>query len=553
MASVLRDLPFNSRVFLSIFVPDQQKEIASLQTQRRLAFSMAKGKQTGVSDIDSEAKYQDVETLLTEMIAQGEKVFQVSLSIVLRSKDVDTLEAQAGSTLIKLREMGGAEGMVESLASFDIFCELAMPNARSRERAKRIKTSNLSDLLPLYGPWAGHARPSVLLRSQSGSLVSFDPFSEDLTNYNQVVSGGSGSGKSFMTNILLLQMLKENPKIFIVDIGGSYKKLCENLSGQNIPLGTDLNLSINPFDLVAGETTPSPQKVKFLLGLVELMTKEEGDSRLPRFERAEIEEAIQKVYETFRSPMLSDLRQTLLENPNTEIRRFGRILSPWCGSTPFGRFVDRPTSVKLESPIVAFDLKGMEAYPDLQAVALFIITDLVWREVQRDRGSKKFLIFDECWKLLENDAGSAFIAEVFRTFRKYYASAIAISQNIDDFAKSKVSTAILSNSSIKWILMQKGADQSRLREVLQLNENELSLVSSLGQERGSYAEAFLMAETSRSVVAIEPTQLEYWLATTDPRDLSVIEQASKERTQATPLEILEALAAKYPRGFAASK
>jgi len=43
--------------------------------------------------------------------------------------------------------------------------------------------------------------------------------------------------------------MKDDPKIFILDIGASYKKITENLGGQYIPLGTDSNLSINPFDL----------------------------------------------------------------------------------------------------------------------------------------------------------------------------------------------------------------------------------------------------------------------------------------------------------------
>ena len=34
------------------------------QMQRRLAYSMSRGKRSGVSDLDSEAKFQDVETLL---------------------------------------------------------------------------------------------------------------------------------------------------------------------------------------------------------------------------------------------------------------------------------------------------------------------------------------------------------------------------------------------------------------------------------------------------------------------------------------------------------
>ena len=553
MAATLRELPFDSRLFLSVHVPDQQKELAALQTQRRLAYSMAHGKRTGVADLESEAKFQDLESLLSELISQGEKVFQVSMTVVLRSRNRDELDAQASQTLSKLRELAGAEGMEESLAAFDIFSEAAIPNARAKERVKRLKTSTLTDLLPIYGPWRGHERPSILLRSRMGSLVSFEPFAQELTNYNHVVSGGSGSGKSFMTNILLLQMLKERPRIFIVDIGGSYKRLSENLSGQYIALGVGGGVSVNPFDLLPGDLVPSAHKIKFLTGLVELMTKEEGEARLPRLERAEIEEAIAKVYESGGVPTMSRLRELLLAHEDVTIRRYGRILAPWCGNTPYGQFVDRPTTIAFEKPIVAFDLKGMETYPDLQAVCLYIITDFIWREIQRDRTSKKFLVFDECWKLLENDAGSGFIAEVFRTFRKYYAAAIAISQNMDDFAKSKVAGAILSNSSIKWCLTQRGADLSRLKDILQLNDQEVALIASLHQERGVYSEAFLMAQDRRTVVAIESTPLEYWIATTDPRDIAAIESATKTAPAVPTLDILRTLAERYPRGVAADK
>ncbi|MCB0370606.1 MAG: hypothetical protein KDD45_14565 [Bdellovibrionales bacterium] len=68
MASILRSLPFDSKLFLSIHSPNQTKELESLQTQRRLAFSMVYGKQTGVSDLESEAKFQDLEELTAQLI-----------------------------------------------------------------------------------------------------------------------------------------------------------------------------------------------------------------------------------------------------------------------------------------------------------------------------------------------------------------------------------------------------------------------------------------------------------------------------------------------------
>ncbi len=548
MTQVLRELPFNSKLFVTVHVPDQQKEYETLQTQRRIAFSMARGKRSGVADLESEAKLQDIETLLASLIAQGEKVFHMSLQVLLQSSDEEVLATQVSQTLSKLRELSGAEAMQETIASFDLFQQISIPNARTKERTKKIKTTNLTDFLPVYGPWKGHENATALLRSRLGSLLAFDPFSKSLTNHNMLVSGGSGSGKSFFTNILLLQFLKENPKIFIVDIGGSYRRLCSLLGGQYIELGLDTNMSLNPFDLPKGEIHPSGEKIKFLLSLVETMTKEENADRLSKLERAEIEESIAKCYEKFKKPRLSNLKDFLLEHTDVNIRRLGRILTTWTGDTTYGKFLDRDTSIELSKNLISFDLKGLDNHPDLQAVCLFIITDLVWREVQMDRITKKILVFDECWRLLESDSGASFIGDVFRTFRKYYAGVVAISQDIDDFAKSKVSGAILPNSSSKWILMQKGADQQRLKEVLQLKDVELQLISTLFQEKGKFSEAFLIAGDSRSVVAVEPTSLEYWLATTDPRDLAYFEEIKKQNPDKSDWELVEIAAAIKPHG-----
>ena len=553
MAARLRDLPFKSRLLVSVHVPEQMKEIESLQTQRRIAYSMAVGKKSGVSDLESQAKFQDLETLLEQMIAQGQKVFHVSCTVILQSETESDLENQVDQVLMKFRELGGSEVLTETLASFDIFSQSAIPNARTKERQKRIKTSNLCDLLPLYGPWTGHDKPSILLRSRYGSLVKFFPFDFSHLNANQLISGGSGAGKSFMTNLLLLQMLKENPKIYFIDIGGSYKKITENLNGQYVELGLNDQVTVNPFDLMAGETKPSSEKIKFLTGLIELMTKEEDVERLPRLARSEIEAAISQVYRTCEKPRLSDLRALLLKHADVSIQNYGRILASWCGDTPYGKFLDRQTSIELQRDIIAFDLKGLEKYADLQAVCLYIITDLIWREVQRDKSQMKFIVFDECWKLLKDEAGLVFIEEVFRTVRKYFCSAIAISQDLQDFLNSKISSALLPNCSIKWILMQNQSDLSKIKEALGLNENEIDLINSLTQRKGEFSEVYLQSGSKNRIVAvIEPTPLDLWIATMDPRDNSLIKKTQDENPHLTPMQIAELLAGKYPTGAPAA-
>jgi type IV secretory pathway VirB4 component len=164
----------------------------------------------------------------------------------------------------------------------------------------------------------------------------------------------------------------------------------------------------------------------------------------------------------------------------------------------------------------------------------------------------KFLVFDECWKLLKDEAGLGFMEEVFRTFRKYYASAIAISQDLNDFLSSKISSALLPNCSVKWVLMQNQSDFTKMKEALGLNDNEVALIGSLRQEKGQYSEAFLvLGQERRTVAVIESTPLELWIATTDPRDLSTIEVTRKENPDLSQLEVLKILSKKYPNGISA--
>ncbi len=548
MAAMLSDLPFDSRLYLTAEVLDQEKERTSLQTQRRLAYASTVGKK-GVSDLESQAKLQDIESLLEQMIQGSERVFRFSLQILLRSTSENDLEMQVADTLALLRTLSGAEGMVETVAAFDIFTEFAVPQVKLKERGIKLNTSVLADFLPIYGSWTGHEVPQVLLRNRSDGIVGFDPFSSSLGNSNQLVSGGSGIGKSFLANVLLAQSLKIKPKIFILDIGGSYKRFCETLGGQYIRLGINSGLSINPLDtdgIDPNDREALEQKIKLVSSLVEIMSKE-SDKPLGRLEKAEIEKSVQSLIKAGSQKHLSDLRELLVNHGESEIRRIGKILSLWCGDSPFGHFIDRDSTVSLKSDVVCFDLKDLENYPDLQSVCLFLITDLIWRQVQKDRTVFKFVIFDECWKLLESEEGAAFIGPVFRTFRKYRASAVAISQTISDFADSKIASAVMPNSSIKWILRQKG-DPALLQKALQLNEREMDLVASLTSEKGVFSESFLIAENQKVVVRIESTPLEYWLATTDPSDLVLINKLKAEMPEAGDLSIMKILSKSHPHG-----
>ena len=388
-----------------------------------------------------------------------------------------------------------------------------------------------------------------MLRSSMGSLLALNPFDESHKNANQLISAGSGAGKSFFCNLALLQMLKEDPKVFLVDIGGSYEKLCNNLGGQYIPLGVDSDIAINPFDLPEGDLEPSNRKIKFLVGLVELITKEDGASGLPKLIRSMLEETIIKVYQIKPNPRLNDLRELLMASDSSRLRDVGQILSSWCGNTAFGNFIDRPTNVSLGKDLISFDLKGLESTGELQTICLYLITDLIWSNIQIDRYRMKFVVFDECWKLLKDKSGQEFIESVFRTCRKYFTSCIAISQAIQDFAESEIASAIMPNCEIKWLFQQGQVDSSAITKHLGLNDNELSLIRDLKQKQGHYSQGYLISgPKNRAVVTVEPSPLELWIATTNPKDLKLIEERKERFPDLSQMEILEALSEEYPHG-----
>ncbi len=211
--------------------------------------------------------------------------------------------------------LSGAEGMQETVGGWQIFSS-SLPGAPIRlVRQKKLKTNNLVDFLPVYGTRVGDELPMVLTHTRLGSLCSFNPYDSKLTNYNMLVTGSSGSGKSFANNFLMLQQIARGTKVYIIDIGGSYKKLTALLGGQYFEINLSDRYAINPFELTDPTTPPSGEKIKALVSVVEQMIVDYGE-RLSKFDRVQIEESLAKVFEVARkdarSPLISDFARQCL-------------------------------------------------------------------------------------------------------------------------------------------------------------------------------------------------------------------------------------------------
>ena len=544
MGNLLLGMPVHFWLSQSIHLSDQKMEISKLQLERRVSHSMMSGSRS-VRDLESESKFSHTEELISELIEGGEKLVSSDLSVIVWAKSKQELAEKEDEILKVFREMGGAEGVRETLPLFDIYTKI-FPGGCGGLRLKKMKSSNAAHLMPVYSWWRGNKKPVCLLPNREGVPFSLDPFAPELPNWNGLIFGGSGSGKSFTVAQLLLQFCgqKPAPKVVWIDNGASSKHLTEVLDGEFVDLKLDSGICINMFELGAGEKAPDDSKVKLILAVLESILKEEGRQGIPKREKALLEESILKSYavQNRETPKLSDLKNLLTGHKVQEMRFYGDILSAWTGQSAYGKILDGETNIRPENNLVSFELKGLDGYPDLQNVLMLILTDFIKREASKDLSTPCLLIIDEGWKLFETTNGLGFAVEAFRTFRKYNAGIWCISQNYRDFlADEEVKNALLPNAASLFILRQKKIDWNDFKDTFDFNDEEIAVIKSLHFEKGVYSEFFYMQEDNKAVLRLIPDPLSYWICTTNGEDKARIEEEVQKHPERSMLEIMNTM------------
>jgi conjugal transfer ATP-binding protein TraC len=545
MIESLMKLPFHFWLSQNIQTLEQRKEIEKLELMRRVASSMASGSKN-VSDIESESKLSSLEDLLREVMNGSEKLLTSDLNVIFWGSNQEELERKTEEILRAFRSMGQAEGLVEAFALEEAYFKAA-PSVCEGLRHSRMKTSNCSHLMPLFASWMGNKRPVVLLSNREGAPFAIDPFAKELPNWNGLVFGGSGAGKSFTISQLMLQFCGQapKPKIVWIDNGASSEKLIEVMDGEFIDLHMSSGIRLNMFDLEAGETKPTSAKIKLILGCLEMILKDEDKPGLPKRDKGLLEEAIFNCYQKIegRVPQLSDLKEILREHPVIDMRKYADILFSWTGETAFGRMLDGPSNVKLSKDLVSIEIKGLENYRELKDIFLLLLTSYIKNEAASDLARPYLLIVDEAQRLFKGSPmGREFAIDSFRVFRKYNAGIWCISQNYKDFLSDPdLADSLMPNTTFVFILRQRKIDWDDFKSTFDFTDAQVEAIKSLEIVKGQYSEFFLMQDENQAVVRLEPEPLSYWICTTDGQEKSQVESMRAANTNKPLIEVLQHL------------
>ena len=521
-----------------------ERAIKRLKGRARRYASTASDTTMAYVDPNVKVGLRETDEALQHISLTGDHVFEVGLAVVLVGRELEDLEDRTARLQSSLSQaLPGCRLYPVTFGQFGAWLDLLPCGGGLNARRGVMLETNAAHYFPAGGPWSGSASPVCLWDNRYGSLTALDPFDRATSNWNAIVIGGSGSGKTFFMQCLLAELMRQGADVIIVDRGFGYAPWVEMVGGAVVNVAPGGETAINPFDLEEGQLEPDEDKVAFLVALVQAMVSEQPS----KLEEAILQAAVRQTYSRGlterevdgrlvrqREPVfLSDLVRVLATLDEVNNRpaspedravagELATRLQAWVGDSVYGRFVDRPTSFLPEAPVVYFETSALEQQKELEPVALLLLADRVWKRVRKDPGRRKVVVFDEAWALLRRPTAAAFVVELYRRFRRYNAAVYSVTQSLGDF-RTEATRGILQNTSYYFLLRLPG-EEELVAQVLDLSDRAMALFRSLRGHKGRYNELLCWIRTEQGlvgdVVRLRPSPLAYWAFTTDPRDMA---------------------------------
>ena len=364
------------------------------------------------------------------------------------------------------------------------------------------------------------------------------------SNANMTVLGMSGAGKTYLLQLIAMRYRQQSKQVFLIAPykGYEYRAACEAIGGLYIKLAPSSTDCINFLEIrrrtldVNAELTRTRTREDSLLAdkisrlhiyfsLLRRGLTEDEKSRLDvelmrLYERFGITRDNDSLYGSLKpQPTPADFYELL--NEREETKSLAGILSRFVNGSAAN--LGGETNVDMNNKYIVLDIS--EIGKELLPFGTLLAADICLDYCRISRAENKVVILDEVWSLIgagSNAQAAEFVLELFKTVRGYSASAIAASQDLEDFfalESGKFGKALLNNSRIKFALMTEPEEAMLIQQHYHLTDEEMQMHANF--TRG---QALLCAGRNRLGVQIIASPREHELITTDPRDIARIRQ-----------------------------
>lgn len=470
--------------------------------------------------------YRDLEELRDKLQQAQERLFNFGLYITIygfNEEELNKTETEIKNNL-EARLVYTKPALFQQAAAFQSVLPLAKDNL---EINTYLNSAPISSSFPFVS-FDLTSNKGILygINRHNNSLVLFDRYS--LANYNSVVFGVSGGGKSYLTKLEILRSMMWGIDVIVIDPEREYEYLAQTVGGSYVNISLTSKNHINPFDLPVPREDESPadvlrSNIVNLIGLFRLML-----GGLSPEEDAILDQAITETYaakditpdsdfSAIVPPTLSDLELVLAstaggENLATRLKKY--TIGTWAG------FINQLTNIEVDNRLIVFSVRDME--DELRPIGIFIILRYIWNLV-RTRLKKRLLVVDEAWWLMKNEDGASFLFGVAKRARKYFLGLATITQDVSDFLSSPYGKSMITNSSIQILLKQSPATIDVVVQTFNLTEEEKFIL--LEGERG---EGIFFAGLKHVAIKVVASYTEDQIITSDPEQLLLIKKAKEE-------------------------
>lgn len=393
-------------------------------------------------------------------------------------------------------------------------------------------SSECAALMPIQGEWMGTRSEGMLLMGRRGQIANWNPFDNRSGNYNVVVVGRSGSGKSVFMQDLLLNGLGVGARVYVLEVGRSFEKLSELLSGQHIEFSNSSDIRLNPFSLISGESAEERDSdFTFIKSIIATMAApSEGTSD---YENALIERGIREAWlAKSNKATITDVSKWLQDQPDKKAQILGVMLTPYTKEGVYAKYFEGVNNVDFSNPFVLIELEELKEKKDLQSVVIqLFIMAITNRAFLGDRKTPFYICIDEAWDLLRGKQTGVFIETLARRLRKYYGSLVIGTQSVDDFYATPGALAAFENSDWMCFLSQKKSSISRFAESgkIEMDEAKQYALSSVSTRHGEYSEVMICdADGNYAIERLTLDPFSQMIYTTKAQEYSKIKELQKE-------------------------
>jgi len=408
-----------------------------------------------------------------------------------------------------------------------------IPLAQDKLRIQRNIPSNaLSACFPFTSSFLKLQEGGIMFGLNKDNNIPIIIDTYKLQNYNGLILGTSGCGKSFFVKLYILRNLLKNVKTIIIDPQGEYTELCKTHGGQLIEISQESETIINPLDLMDRDFG---DKMLSLMDLFKIMCGE-----LTEPQKNILDRVLLKIYSdkgihpndksTWKNepPTLKDLHKTLKQEKKSASRMekvtFDALLNRLAiyaeGSFSF---LNKKTNLDLQKNLICFNIVNMPS--QVKPTMMYLILDFVHKKMQKDR-ERKLLVIDEAWTLLRYGEQANYLFELIKTARKFGLGIVIITQEVNDLLARKAGKTILANCAWKLLLRQEPTVIKEVTEKFNLNQEEQNFI--LTADKG---EGLLFAMNDRMPTKIVASEKEYEIITTNPDELREKETKKKKNKQ----------------------